>query len=172
MDERSSEVIPLSLLFATDPDTPELSSIVFTVTTEPQEGSLLVSGNPLSSTGNTFTLQNIVDAEVVYEHAGGPPSNDEFEFTVSDGISTATSPKTFLIEIQDVNDPPVITSFEDVSTTYTQPVKIAPSLQITDDGNELNFGYVAAAVSSATFLDKTALGTASPGFYVLTSVFS
>lgn len=40
------------------------------------------------------------------------------------------------------------------------------------DGNERNFGYVAAAVSSATFLDKTVLGTATRVFCVLTTVFS
>lgn len=72
-------------LALSDPDTPP-EALSFALRQPPQHGKLLVAGSALSS-GSTFTQRNIQEAEVAYQHDGGPSQIDSFGFTASDGTA-------------------------------------------------------------------------------------
>ena len=80
-----------------DADNPAASSLTFTVSSIPANGSIKLNGSPLSS-GGTFTQADVIAGNVTYLHNGTATNTDSFQFTVSDGqLSTAT--QTFNLEV-------------------------------------------------------------------------
>ena len=86
-------VITNSLLLVTDADNPPSTEIVYTVTTPPENGSLL------GLTLGTFTQADIDGGSVSYGHDGTATTTDSFEFTVSDGAGGSIGPYTFNITV-------------------------------------------------------------------------
>jgi Cadherin-like len=86
--------IAASLLETTDIDDVP-ADLVYTVTSGPTHGTLLVSGSPVAQ----FTQQQINSGLVSYQHNGTATLSDSFGFTVDDGEGTASS-ATFAITIQ------------------------------------------------------------------------
>jgi hypothetical protein len=90
----SSGTVAASLLETTDiDDTP--ADLVYTVTSVPMHGTLLVNGTP----DTQFTQQQLNAGVVTYQHDGTATLADSFGFTVDDGEGAASS-GTFQISIQ------------------------------------------------------------------------
>ena len=90
----SSAVISASLLETTDVDDLP-NDLVYTVTSGPTHGTLLVNGTPATQ----FTQQQINSGLVSYQHDGTATLADSLGLTADDGEGTASS-GTFQITIQ------------------------------------------------------------------------
>src|SRR5262249_48022217 len=94
LDRGATATITAALLTTTDIDnTP--SELVYTVTSGPAHGTLLVSGSPATQ----FTQQQIGAGLVSYQHDGSAAVADSFEFSVDDGQGEPST-GTFQITIQ------------------------------------------------------------------------
>jgi hypothetical protein len=93
LNRGSSALITTSMLETTDIDDAP-ADLVYTVTTAPTHGTLLVSGSPVSQ----FTQQQLSAGLVSYQHDGTATLSDSFGFTVDDGEGTS-SPGTFSISV-------------------------------------------------------------------------
>ncbi|XP_077157208.1 extracellular matrix organizing protein FRAS1 isoform X3 [Paroedura picta] len=105
-------VIRNSSLRAKDLDTPD-NQLVFAITKGPTHGFLLKRLSPLDpfgngqalSEGSTFTYQDVLDELIVYMVEHPRARSDEFQFSLTDGISTQTGKVLFSME-QLSPDPP------------------------------------------------------------------
>ena len=105
ISEEDTRTITSALLEATDPDnTP--AEIVYTITSTPSSASVRLSGTMLG-VGDTFTQEDINNGLVTYRDNEGP-TNNSFQFTVSDGTFTSGD-ITFFTNTAPVNDAPVNT---------------------------------------------------------------
>ena len=100
VSEGGTAVLDDSLLQTTDQDD-SANSLIYLVLQSPARGTLLVNG--LSAT--SFTQSDLDLGRVTYQHDGSNTSIDSFDFSVSDGVGTATT-GTFVIAINPVNDAP------------------------------------------------------------------
>ena len=123
-DEDTDATLTSSALLASDVDDPA-ENILYTVTTPPAKGTLLVGGTALSG-GGTFSQQAVSDGLVTY--APAPDSNgvDSFGFDLADdGGALSVSDSTFSISVAPVNDAPTLQANtglsvdEDASATLT-----------------------------------------------------
>ncbi len=80
-----------------DADNPSASSLTFTVSAIPANGSIKLSGSPLSVNG-TFTQADVNAGNVTYIHDGTATTTDSFQFTVSDGVTTTVT-QTFNMQV-------------------------------------------------------------------------
>jgi hypothetical protein len=94
LDRGTTAVISTSLLETSDVDDLP-ADLVYTVTSIPNHGTLLVSGVAATQ----FTQQQINAGLVSFEHDGTATLDDSFGFTVDDGEGSASS-ATFQITIQ------------------------------------------------------------------------
>ncbi|HEX3029216.1 MAG TPA: Ig-like domain-containing protein [Clostridia bacterium] len=107
----------------TDVDT-AASSITYTLTVMPTNGTLKKSGTTLNTTTNrTFTQDDINNNRLTYTHDGSETTSDSFKFTVSDGAGGSIVETTFAIMVSPVNDLPTITNStkngtEDTTLTF------------------------------------------------------
>ena len=107
----------------TDVDT-AASSITYTLTAVPTNGTLKKSGTALNTTTNrTFTQDDINNNRLTYTHDGSETTSDSFKFTVSDGAGGSIVETTFAIMVSPVNDLPTITNStkngtEDTTLTF------------------------------------------------------
>ena len=81
----------------TDADNPAASSLIYTVSSIPANGSIKLNGSALSANG-TFTQADVIAGNVTYLHDGTATTTDSFQFTVSDGTAT-TATQTFNMEV-------------------------------------------------------------------------
>lgn len=83
---------------------PENNPVVYTLTSLPENGTLLVNGTPLGL-GNTLTQTQINNNEINYLHNGTETTSDRFTVTIFDtkGNSITTE---FNITVNPVNNPP------------------------------------------------------------------
>ncbi len=95
-------------------ETPE-APITFTITKLPEHGMLKINdgavyedGTPGTFVNGTFTLEDVENGKVLYQHDGGESATDSFEFVVSDGIAE-TATQTFNLSILPLNDAPLPT---------------------------------------------------------------
>ncbi len=100
VNEGGTAVLDNSLWQTTDQDHSAVS-LVYVVLQSPNRGMLVVNG--LSAT--SFTQSDLDFGRVTYHHDGSNTSIDSFDFSVSDGVGTATT-GTFVIAINPVNDAP------------------------------------------------------------------
>ncbi|MBB6463040.1 cadherin-like domain-containing protein [Flammeovirga kamogawensis] len=101
IDEGGNYALSLAMLNALDNDT-DASSLNFTLSSVPTQGTLALSGTPLTI-GSTFNLSHLSDFIVVYTHNGSNSTADNFNFTVTDGTNTSTV-KTFTTTINPIDD--------------------------------------------------------------------
>jgi hypothetical protein len=145
-------------LYATDPNLPSVAAdtIIFTVKdTVLAHGKLLLDGSALTATNNTFTLHDLIDRRVSYQHSGGGAS-DEFAFTVFDGSSTSGEAK-FLIDIEFVNNPPSLTVAPAISVDENRETRLFPALTINDT-DDTHLDYAAITFESGYNDSEDSLG--------------
>jgi len=86
-----------AVLSATDQDDAD-AGLVYEMTALPSDGTLRLGGAVLG-VGDTFTQQDIIDANLVYHHDNlSTGASDNFSFTVTDGINV-TAPDTFTLNL-------------------------------------------------------------------------
>lgn len=123
VNEGATLNITNTLLRTSDPDN-LTSELRYTLPTVPVSGVLLLNGTALSA-GAIVTQQQIDQGALTYVHNGSEPTgNDVFVFRVSDGAITLPD-RVFNININPVNDPPVL-----VSNTGLLLAGDAPSLTV------------------------------------------
>jgi VCBS repeat-containing protein len=83
------------------------AQLTYNVTVSPTLGQLERNANPGVAI-TSFTQEEIDNGEILYVHAGGENTSDQFTFTVTDGAGGAVTATVFNITVTPVNDPPVI----------------------------------------------------------------
>ena len=153
--EGGSGTIGAGQLAASDPDTLP-GSLVFTLGTAPANGTLFLSGNPLTS-GGTFTQANINANNLTYTHNGSETTSDSFTFTLTDGTTTLPA-ATFTITVTPVNDSPVVNLNDEAAgvdyvAAYTEnapaTVIVDPNAAVTDPEND-NITTLTATMNACT----------------------
>ncbi len=84
------------------------TNVIFAITSGVTNGTLELSsapGTPITS----FTLADLQNGLVIYDHNGSDTLSDSFTFTVTDGDTTLPA-DTFDITVTPVNDAPIITT--------------------------------------------------------------
>ena len=102
VNEGAAATISSGNLLTTDPDHAP-SQLVYTITTGPSRGVVLLSG----AATVTFTQDDIDAGRISYQHDGTEGASDSFGFIVDDGQGTASG-GTFQINVAPINDPPTI----------------------------------------------------------------
>lgn len=97
VDEDGLLTITAALLEATDVDTSD-GGIIFTLSAAPADGILYLNGTPLAAS-DVFTMQDILDGLVTYQHGGNENPSDSLSFSVSDGTNTPVTGQTFNITV-------------------------------------------------------------------------
>jgi hypothetical protein len=130
VNEGGTGLITSARLSATDADnTP--GQLMYTITSGPTNGTVRVSGSPVSS----FTQAQINANSVSYVHNDSQTTSDSFAFTLSDGVNTV--PGTFSITVNPINDPPIINTNAGLTV------------------GEGDSGVITSAVLSASDVDNT-----------------
>ena len=99
--EGTGAIIDNSLLLTGDVDNPS-ADLVYTLTGDPTHGRLELTTNP-GVTISQFTQDDIDNNRLMYIHDGSEAGSDSFEFSVDDGIGSAST-GTFSINIDPLND--------------------------------------------------------------------
>ncbi len=147
-DFRIITAAELSYQGAESPEAP----ITFTITKLPEHGMLEINdgavyedeGAPGVIVNGTFTLEQLEDNRVLYQHDGGESASDYFEFVVSDGTAETTT-QTFNLSILPINDTPLPT--ESPTSMFFRPGQ-----QIVIDLDEL---FTDPDGDSLTYTDVT-----------------
>ena len=82
-------IISATMLTTTDADNTAVQ-LVYTVTAVPENGTLKLSGAALALNG-TFTQDDIDNGRVTYDHDGSWVISDYFDFSVDDGVGSAST---------------------------------------------------------------------------------
>ena len=105
-DSPSSVVISSDLLEFADADSPP-DEIIFTLTTTPENGTLVSASNGALGIGSTFTQQDINDGDISYQQIEDREApNDLFEFTIADADGRPGGESSFNLTITTRNDAP------------------------------------------------------------------
>lgn len=131
LNEESSAIILNSLLRVTDSDTPN-SQLVYTVGNATTNGRLLING-VTATTGTTFTQVNLDSSQITYIHNGSETTSDRFSFTVSDGTGGSISNQTFSIQVNPVNDAPILVSNRGLTLSEGDGTVLSPGLLLISD---------------------------------------
>ena len=86
VDEDNVLTLTTAMLDGTDGDNTD-SQLVFTINTAPSNGVLKLSGVALTA-NDTFTVQDIINANVTYTPNSSYSGSDSFDFTLSDGTAS------------------------------------------------------------------------------------
>lgn len=162
VDEGANHIITTSELSGSDADLPPASSLVFTISSGPVFGQVLISGLPVSS----FSQQDLISGLVSYQHDGSENFADSFNFTLSDGTYTTTI-NTFNITVNSVNDLPTLTAFAGAVATTSQNLEVEITLaQLLAQANEADVdgavtGFRVTTVTSGTLRIGANAGTAT-----------
>jgi VCBS repeat-containing protein len=99
-----------------------------------------VSANSMPGFNNGFTLNS--DGTFSYTHDGSENLNTSFTYTVNDGTIDSASPGTVTINVNPVNDPPVITSTAPTTALVLTEQVAANVYQLTQtDNDDVAFSY-------------------------------
>jgi hypothetical protein len=96
------------------------TSVVFTLTAEPVNGELRLSGVPITLASPSFTQDDIDAGRVTYLHFGGANVSDTFNFDVDDGQGNALTGQSYTITVTPVNDAPTITDLAGDNLAYSE----------------------------------------------------
>ena len=148
LEGSTGTVIDNTLLDTTDVDN-TAAQVVYTVTVVPGNGVIKLSGTTLNLS-DTFTQDDIDNSRLTYDHDGSETTGDSFDFSVDDGVGTAST-GTFSITVTPQND-------EQVLATNTGPTVLEGSVGTT----------LSAAMLDTTDVDNSAVQlvytvTAVPG---------
>ncbi|MBM0744200.1 tandem-95 repeat protein [Phormidium sp. CLA17] len=132
VDEDGSAIIKDSLLLVTDSDTPE-NQLIYTVGNSTTNGNLLING-VTATAGTTFTQANLDDpSQISYIHNGSETTSDRFSFSVTDGTGGSISNQTFSIQVNPVNDAPILVSNSGLTLSEGDSTILSPGLLLISD---------------------------------------
>ncbi|WP_430451221.1 cadherin-like domain-containing protein [Rhodopirellula europaea] len=157
VSEGDQVTITTSDLSAADVDAGDTDSdLVFTVTgglANATGDMLLVDGVAASA----FTMQDLVDGKVQYQHDGTETTSDSFTFTLSDGEVDPPVSGTFNITINPVNDEQVLSTNAGETVVEEGSVTIGQAaLETTDvDSTAAELTYTVASGPSNGQLELT-----------------
>ena len=156
LDEGALLNISNAQLLTTDPDNAS-SDLVYTITSAPTYGTILLSGAPAL----TFTQDDIDTNRVSYQHDGSETTADGFTFSVDDGQG-AVSTGVFGITVNPLNDNPVIAANNGMAVDEGQANVVISTAMLAveddDDGpGELTYELLNSPVSGTLYLDAVAL---------------
>ncbi|MCP4340448.1 MAG: DUF4347 domain-containing protein [Desulfobulbaceae bacterium] len=100
--EGSSGTVLTAAMLTTNDVESIATELFYTLIAAPSYGTLYLSGTALADL-DSFSQDDIDNGRVTYNHDGSETTNDNFSFSVDDGIGTASS-DTFIITINPVND--------------------------------------------------------------------
>jgi VCBS repeat-containing protein len=98
--------LSLKTLLVTSDAGQAASTLVYTVTVLPTQGTLML-GTHAVDVGGTFTQQDVNDGQVNYVHGGSELASDTFTWQLSDGAHMLPATQ-FTIAITPVNDAPTV----------------------------------------------------------------
>ena len=153
LDEGQGSLIDSTLLSVADVDHTS-TELTFTLDAIPTNGLLQKEGLSLN-VGETFSQFNVDSGHITYLHDGTETTDDNFIFTVADGLGETLFPADFAITINLVNDLPVLNTNIEISLDEGGSVVVDTSqLQVTDADNT-------SAEITYTLVNKPANGTLS-----------
>jgi Ca2+-binding RTX toxin-like protein len=106
LDEGSTATITNNLLQVTDADNTS-TQLVYRIADLPDNGILQLNDTNLKL-GDTFTQADLNNGLVTYQHNGSETTQDRFDFTLTDTAGNSINQKTFSININPVNDAPIL----------------------------------------------------------------
>ena len=159
----TGQVIGSLLLRVTDVDTAD-AQLAYTVTLLPANGTLLLSGTPLTVSG-TFTQAQVNANLLSYSHNGSETPSDGFSFTVSDGSGGAIPASTFAITVTPVNDAPVLATNSGLANVVLNSTVVLTSsnLLTTDVDNTAPQLVYTITTAPAGTLTLTGVGALTVG---------
>ncbi|CAN0519683.1 unnamed protein product [Laminaria digitata] len=139
--EGATGTITNTLLAAADVDNGTTEQF-FVITDLPADGTLLLNGTALTK-GGFFTQDDINNNRVTYQHNGSENFRDSFNFTLTDGSSSAVT-GTFNLEITPQNDTPTVsTNTGMVLTEASTKVITSAMLAVSDRDGSAEIGLAA-----------------------------
>ncbi|SCA62915.1 hypothetical protein SCG7109_AF_00010 [Chlamydiales bacterium SCGC AG-110-M15] len=99
-------------LHAVDYDSSD-DQLIYTFTKAPEHG-VIMKGSEVIGLDGTFTQEDVNLGLVAYQHDGGESLEDSFEFHVADEAGASTESQIFTVNINAVNDDPVLMTIEDL----------------------------------------------------------
>ena len=107
LNEGASTVITNTMLLSSDIDAPPDSALIYTITNEVNNGTLVNTNTGLAlGLGDSFTQGDIDNGYIQYTHDDSETTSDAFTFTVTDGALSVPA-ATFNINVTPVNEIPV-----------------------------------------------------------------
>ena len=106
VDEGSETTLTTNSLNAIDSDDLLPEELTFTLNSLPLNGTLTLNGQP-ATTGTEFTLEQLLQDQLIYTHDGSETSTDFFDLQVSDGGEDGSTPAAgrFTFLINEIIDP-------------------------------------------------------------------
>lgn len=154
VSEGSTGTITSALLAAADVDNGTTEQF-FVVTSLPADGTLLLNGTALTK-GGFFTQDDVNNNRVTYQHDGTENFRDTFNFTLTDGSTSAVT-GTFNIEITPINDTPTVPTNTGMVLTEAQTKVITAAMLAVGDPD--GSAEISLAEDNETFTITTAPGT-------------
>ena len=156
IDEGALLKISNAELLTTDPDNAS-SDLVYTITSAPTYGTILLSGAPAL----TFTQNDIDASRVSYLHDGSETTTDGFTFSVDDGQGAAST-GVFGIAVNPLNDTPFIAANNGMAVDEGQANVVVSTAMLAvvddDDGpGELTYKILNSPVNGTLNLNAVAL---------------
>ncbi|MBM0740212.1 pre-peptidase C-terminal domain-containing protein [Phormidium sp. CLA17] len=130
-EEAGSAILDTLLLF-TDVDNSNPAELVYTLESNLNAGELQFGGTPLTQ-GQTFTQEDVNNGLLIYQNSGAESPTDGFNFSVTDGNSTALG--SFNIAVVPVNDAPRVISAGPLSSNEGGTVNLRNFVLTTDPDN-------------------------------------
>lgn len=153
ISEGATGTITSGLLAAADVDNGTTEQF-FVITTLPADGTLLLNGTALTK-GGFFTQDDINNNRVTYQHNGSENFRDTFNFTLTDGSTSAVT-GTFNIEITPVNDTPTVPTNTGMVLTEAQTKVITAAMLAVGDPD--GSAEISLAEDNETFVITTTPG--------------
>jgi uncharacterized repeat protein (TIGR01451 family) len=159
VDEGGTGTIDNNLLLYLDTDNTAVE-LTFTVTTETAEGTLFLDGTALVA-NDTFTQADINNSLLTYTHNDGEAIIDSFEYELTDGNLITPLTDTFDININNINDAPVIVTNSTLNALRGATTDITTGELFVDDvdnsPSEIFFTAITLPANGTLVLNGTAL---------------
>ena len=147
-------------LAATDVESDDLL-LQFVITQLPFHGTLYADSQALSLS-DSFSQQDLINLKIRYQHDGSESSTDGFRFIVRDPELTSSLETPFMILVQPMNDPPILTGaggYTAYSENYTliqKAIKVSSSIAVSD-ADHLSLSHARVWISNNYVSDEDIL---------------
>jgi len=136
IDEGQSLTITSDMIQAEDIE--DNNALVLIVRHFTNHGTLYVNDAPVNADNPEFELSQITDGLVIYQHDGGQNIEDSFTFIARDTDNGESESKDFVINIQTINDPPILPEPSDITVTEACSITITKAIFQASDEESIN----------------------------------